>query len=405
MRIYLYIKGENIFYSKDGEIGEISYDIIENFIKENFKATFYLIFSKLNTFFRKIEFEFTDKRKIILVLNQEIEGKFPVQIEDLYFYLKFFNVDKNKTIVDIFAIEKEKIEYLREIFNRNKAKYIFLIDSILLFQILKNRVHERSFIGIYMENDYLLIDLIENSVITGIYSYSSKNMKETIKDIFYTILSNKKLPVYFIGDKKIYEEIKDEKTFFLEEKNMVDILKEIKKFEIVSFDKILIRKRTPRLEYIFYFLFFIAVTYFFINPHFEKIEREKKINEINKKMENIYKSMFPETKKVINPLIQIKEKLMQNGNNIQIPISEISIIKVLEEITTLFPENINVEIEEVLIENKNINLLGNVENLKSIDIIKENIKKSNFFKYFEISSISFTKENKIKFNLFLKIGD
>ncbi|MCS7180740.1 MAG: hypothetical protein NZ891_05250, partial [bacterium] len=149
MRIYLYIKGENIFYSKDGEIGEISYDIIENFIKENFKATFYLIFSKLNTFFRKIEFEFTDKRKIILVLNQEIEGKFPVQIEDLYFYLKFFNVDKNKTTVDIFAIEKEKIEYLREIFNRNKAKYIFLIDSILLFQILKNRVHEKSFIGIY----------------------------------------------------------------------------------------------------------------------------------------------------------------------------------------------------------------------------------------------------------------
>jgi type II secretory pathway component PulL len=122
-------------------------------------------------------------------------------------------------------------------------------------------------------------------------------------------------------------------------------------------------------------------------------------------MENIYKTLFPETKKVINPLIQIKEKLKKNDNSLKIPISGISIIKILEEITILFPENINVEVEELMVSGKNVSLTGVVDNLKNLDRIKDNLKNSKIFKNFDVTSVSFTKENRVSFNLILRMED
>ncbi|MCM8784850.1 MAG: hypothetical protein NC827_00975 [Candidatus Omnitrophica bacterium] len=403
MKIYLYIKGETVYCYKNSEKREIVFENLENFIKENRGNYFVLIFSKLNVFFRKVEFDFVDKKKISLILSQEIEGKLPLPIDNFYFYLNFQYPEKNKTIVGIFAIEKDKINYLKEIFKINKAKYIFLIDSLLLDQFFKNKIKENNFIELFAENDYFLINLIENSVISGVYSYSSDNIKEHISEILPSLFSTKKHPVYFIGDRKIYQEIKIEGIHFLSEATFFNILEETKKIKSISFQEILLPRKKINLEYIFYFFLLVICTLFFINPHFEKIEKEKKVEEINKRMENLYKSIFPETKKIINPLIQIKEKMLEDKNYSPAPIYKIPIIKILEEITNLFPENINVEVEEVLINNKNLNLICTVESLKDFDIIEGKVRKSKIFTDFIINDISFTKENKVKFNILLKM--
>ncbi|HOK56287.1 MAG TPA: hypothetical protein PKV21_02135 [bacterium] len=404
MKIFLYLKGEKVYYFKNNERGEIPFENLENFIKENKQNFFYLIFSKLNIYFRKVEFEFRDKKKISLVLNQEIEGKFPTSIDKLYFHFKFFYPEKDKTTIGIFAVEKEKIEYLKEIFKKNKTKYKFLIDSILIHQFFRNNLKEYDFIELYTEKDYLLINLIENSTISGVYSYFSNNIKESILEVLPSLFVTKKLPVYFIGDRKIYEEIKMDGLHFFSETNFFNILNELKKLEVVNFKDILIRKKILNFEYLSYFIILLVSTFLFFTPHFKITEKEKKLDEINKKMENIFKSLFPETEKIVNPLIQIKEKFIQDKSYSKIPVYEISVIKTLEEITLFFPENINGEVEEVSINDKNINLTGIVDNLKNLDNLKENIRNSKFFKNFEINSVSFTKENKIRFNLLLRTG-
>ncbi|MCM8803938.1 MAG: hypothetical protein NC833_01625 [Candidatus Omnitrophica bacterium] len=403
MKNYLYFKNGKFYLYQDNKEVEISLEKIDDFIKLNKKSIFYLIFSKLDCYFRKAEFYFKDRKKINLILGQEIEGKFPKSIENFYFHFQFYCPQKNKTFVNIFGIEKEKVDFLKNIFKKNKVKLYFTIDSLLLHQFLKEEIKEKEYIELYIENKYLLINLIEDSEISGVYSYFSENVKEDFLEIFSSLFFNKKLPVYFIGNREIYEEMKLDGSKFLFEKSFFDILKEIKKIQIISLNPINFPKKIIKIEYIISLLILFIISFFLTRPYFLKIKKEKKLEEINLKMENIYKSLFPEAKKIINPLVQIKEKLGENSNYLKLPISDISIINILEEITSLFPENINAEIEGLTFNNGSVNVIGIVDNLENLDIVKENLKNSGIFKRFDFNNISFTKENKIRFDLSLRI--
>jgi len=406
MKIFFYIKNNEVICYKNNEEQEISFNQIEDFIQKNKKSFFYLIFSKLNYYFRKIEFNFKDRKKINLILGQEIEGKLPKSLDNFYFYFQFYYPEKDKTFVNVFAIEKEKIDNLKDIFEKNKVKSCFLIDSILIHQFFKQIINEKQFIEVFLEEGYLLVNLIENNEISAIYSYFSENIKkDDIFEIILPLITTKKYPVYFIGEKRMYEDINLPNVKFLYEKKFFHILREIKEIKKISLTPINFTERMIPLDYILSLIFLSFMTLFFIRPYYLKIEKEKKIDEINLKMENIYKTLFPETKKIVNPLIQIKEKLKKDNNALQISVFQTSIIKILEEITTLFPENINAEVEELIISNKNVNLTGIVDNLKILDKIKENLKNSKIFKSFDVTSISFTKENRVRFNLLLRMED
>ncbi|MGC8976967.1 MAG: hypothetical protein ACP5OB_05025 [Candidatus Ratteibacteria bacterium] len=404
MRTYLYFKNGKYFSLENEKEIEIPQEKIEEFIKEKRGNIFYLIFSKLDCYFRKVEFEFKDRKKINLILSQELEGKLPKPVDDFYFYTDFYYPEYNKTIVFIYAVEKKKIDFFIEAFRKNKVKFHFTIDSILLYRFLKDIISEKNYIELFVEKDYLLINLVENSEISGVFSYFSQNLIESISDIFSSLLSDKKFPVYFIGDRTLFDKIELETGKFLFKKNIFEILKETKKFPEVSLNPLGIKKITIPFDYLVSLFFLIAISFLLIRPYFFCIEKEKKLKEFNFKMEEIYRSLFPETKKVINPLIQIKEKLGENENNLKFLVSEISIIKILEEVTTIFSTDLkNAEVEEFVFNGENVNLVGIVDNLKNLDIIKENFKKSKVFKSFEIETISFTKENRVRFVLILKM--
>ncbi|MCM8807365.1 MAG: hypothetical protein NC926_05365 [Candidatus Omnitrophica bacterium] len=402
MNIFLYLKGEKIYYLKENK-EDVLIEKFEDFVRENKKNTFFLIFSKLNVYFRKVEFDFKDKKKIGLIIGQEIEGKLPKSSDSFYFYFEYNYLKENKTSVNVFAIEKEKLEYFKKIFEANKVKYYFSIDTILLLNFLKTKIIGENFIGIFVEDNYFILNVIENGVLSNVYSYFSEDLKGNLVEVLNLILSSKKLPVYYIGKKETFEDLKFEELKFITEKKFNDILKEIKKIQKVNFEPIFIYRKTFSFEYLFYLAFLFFLSFFFITPYFEKNKKEKKIEEINQKMENIFKSIFPETKKIVNPLVQIKEKILQTDISTKISLSEKSIIKILEEVTLLFPEDTGTEIEEFTFVDGNIYLTGSINNLKDIDRIKENVKKSKIFSDFEISGISVTKENKVKFNLLLKM--
>jgi len=406
MKIFLYFKNDKVFYLKNNEEVEISLNKIEDFINENKKAIFYLIFSKLDSYFRKLEFDFRNRKKINLILSQEIERKLPKSIDNFYFHLQFYYTEKDKTIVNVFAVEKERVNFLKNIFDKKKVKFYFLIDTLLIHQYLSEIIKEKQYIEIFLENKYLLVNLIENREISAVYSYFFENIrKDNILEIILPLITSKKYSLYFVGEKEFFDEIKLPEMKFLFKKSFLDILKETKNLQQVFLIPLNFTSRMISFNYIFYLIFLTFMTLIFTRPYFLKIEKEKKVEEINKKMEDIYKTLFPDTKKVINPLIQIKEKLTIGNNSIKVPFLEISIIKILEEITFLFPEDVKAEVEEVVISGKNVSLIGTVDNLKNLDKIKENLKNSKIFKNFDIADVSFTKENKVHFSLLLRMEE
>lgn len=407
MKIYLYSKNNSIYSFESGKIKEIKFDNLGDFVKKNRDSLFYLIFSKLDIFYRKLEFEFKDRKKAKLILRQELEGKFPKSLDNFYFYFYFYYIE-NKTIVNVFAVEKEKLDFFKRIFEENRVKLNFTIDSILIHQYFREKLKEKDGIEIFVEDDYLLLNLIENYEISAIYSYSSKNIFENLSEILNSLLSIKKFSAYYFGERKIYDEMKRDEIKFLSEGNFFDLLKEIKKINPVYFKGLdYLAQRQFQIDYIFYLLFLLIASLFLTRPYFLKNKRDKEVEKINQKMVEIYRSLFPETENVVNPLIQIKEKLGYNEKESlnKLPISDISVIKILEEVTLLFPENANGGVEELIYSGKTVNLTGICDNLKVLDRIKENAKKSKIFKICEVNSISFTKENNVRFNLFLKMEE
>lgn len=404
--VYIFYSDHKITYIyKNKEEEEISIDKIEDLIKKYMNEDFCIIFSKSLLYFRKIDFEFSNRKKIMLILNQELEGKLPGPIENFYFHLQFNNWGKNKTTLNLYAIEKGKYDYIINKLEENHIKYFCSIDSLIIFHHLSNRIKGRDFIELFVEKDYFILNIIENNIISNVFSYYSENIIENFLEIYSAFKEYKNLPIYVIGKREIFENIKSENMYFISEETFSEIIFKLKRLPKVNFKILSIPQRIVSYEYIAYLIFIIFITFLFTRPHYEKLKKGAKIQEINKKMEEIYKNLFPESSKIINPLIQIKEKLLEKENPISQSIKRISIIKLLEEITLLFPENVNVMIESVSLIKNDIFLTGVVENLTIFDLIKEKVKNSDFFENFEIMNISFTKDNMVKFEISLRMRD
>jgi len=108
MKVFFYIKNNEVIYFKNNEEGKISLNKIEDFINENRKSTYYLIFSKLNYYFRKLEFNFRDRKKINLILSQELDGKLPKPLDNFIFTFNFIIPKRIKHLLMFLHLKKKR---------------------------------------------------------------------------------------------------------------------------------------------------------------------------------------------------------------------------------------------------------------------------------------------------------
>ncbi len=414
--VTLYLMQNSVIYSVNDAGGQrqgiFTHKEIENFLSENIPGVLNVILPKPEVIFRKLEFPFTNRKNIRLVLFQELENVLPETPENYYYSIEFNPVGKAKTSVTVYAVKNTNYDFWKGLAKKYNSKIFLFSDTHLLHLFLKQNAIEKSHIGIYGIQGYILINLTQEGVFTGSYSYDFKTAEiDRVKELISGVLSHKNLPVYRFVEENIIrdvgieaEKVQDisfpriDKPFFF---HSLLTLKGYRK--PLQLKKPQRKKKTPVYEIIL-FAFFLVSSVLLFFPYFHIPSKQREINELNRKMEETFLAVFPDVKRIVNPLVQIKEKLLEQKDINTIISDYPSILKVMANITMLVPENISVSIDQFIVAGNSLTISGSTDSLTSLEIIKRNIENSKCFTVNNMGTISFDARDRVNFNITLGIN-
>ena len=417
--ISLYLKEKKYLYVfKDNgnvENGEIDEKEIEEFLKERKPQKVHLTISKPRVLSRKLTFPFSQKRKIEMVLIVELEDLLPEPTENFVFSWYFISQDKEKSTIMVSAIGKDFYAFWKKIEKEYRLKVTFFIDSLLIFSIFKDVVKEKNHFFLFLEKNYFLINMVENNALSNSYSYyfdDEKHLSDRLNS-FHDVFSEKNYPVLWYDSEKLFhsfplkgetvslpEELSSgiEPSFFIPNVKIAEPFSRLK-LQFTAYGKN-IRITLPVLVFTLAFLF-IAVFMFF--PYFQISEQEKKLNDVKTQMVRIFKATCPEVSKVVDPLVQIKEKLKDFSDDTVFSPGTISILKTMADLTTNIPEEMHVEISQFIVSGNSLFISGKIDDLKKLEKLKVSLEKSIHFFNVKIGDISFDNERYINFDLMTKL--
>lgn len=413
-KLNLYIRGKNSIYhyeNKKEERGFITQDEIKEYIDKKEIDHINFILSKPDVIFRKLSFDFQDIKKIKMILPSELEESLPEKIDNYLLNYKFFKYEK-KTSVNITGIKKQFYETLTS-FTKGRKKTSFFLDTEILFNFFKNIVKKKDHIEIYIDRFYILINIVEKEGISACISYTFEEANsEKIISIVNKILNEKKYPVYITGEEAEIEKFQNITNLQMEKIKTLDrelqpfffteILKSQKiKIPPVKFSKpeIKVISLTPVFISILIVLFLSIIPF---NSYKQLKKKEKDLEKIETLMINEFRKVFPDVKKIVDPVVQTKERLNQ-ATNTNISMQYPSILEILLNVTNVFPENIKVEIDQLSFSNNILTVSGFIDNLTNLEKVKEAINNSSYFSNLEIGSVSFDRNNRVNFSLTMKI--
>jgi len=134
--------------------------------------------------------------------------------------------------------------------------------------------------------------------------------------------------------------------------------------------------------------------------------KNKQLNALNSRITSIFQSTFPDVKKIVNPLQQMRvniEEVRKVSLNPTGGQGNMLTIDMLNEISKNIPDDIDVKFTRTVIGEDNVVINGDSDTFNSVDAIKNRLEQSKAFK--TVTIVSTTKENssnRIKFRL--KIG-
>ncbi len=116
--------------------------------------------------------------------------------------------------------------------------------------------------------------------------------------------------------------------------------------------------------------------YFQLNSQYQDLRREVKA---------IFAETFPDERKIVDPVRQMQSKLKEMkkkiGYNSE---SNGPILDILQEICDRVPQEITVDIEDLLIDFEQIRIKGKTESIEAVDKIKNGLMKNERFKKVEV---------------------
>lgn len=402
-RLFLYLKKNSyIFISKKGETGEIGEDKIEDFIKSKKVKEIILILSKPRFFFRKLSFPFSDRKKIEMVLPGEIEDSLPDEVGKFVFSWDFIKKDKNGCSIFLIAVRKEFYDFWKNLSEKYNFKLSFDTDTFLLFNFFKNYIKQENYLLLFLDKDYVLLDVVEESRLSSSYSLFFDNEKEL--EGIIPIINSKDYPLFWTGEEKIFnilgingEKIQLPQNFPAENFSILYI-KQLKPY-ISQKIKFLILTEKERFSPSFialplFSLLFILFTTF---PYIKLSKERKELAKINEKIINVFKQTCPDVKKIISPISQIKEKIKEISS-LPFEITNVNVLKTMADFIRTVPEDIKIEVMQFTLTENRVFVSAKVNDLKELKKFKESFEKSELFSDIRVSNISFQQDKKISFN-------
>ncbi len=141
----------------------------------------------------------------------------------------------------------------------------------------------------------------------------------------------------------------------------------------------------------------------FFNVVLDSYFMGKNLTRLNNQITGVFTSTFPDVKKIVDPLQQMRIKIQEARKNALLPgvtDKNIRAIDILNNISKLISKNINVDFTRLVIGAESTVISGDTDTFNSVDSIKNSLEKSDLFKKIIISSANTNKsDNRVRFKL------
>ena len=133
---------------------------------------------------------------------------------------------------------------------------------------------------------------------------------------------------------------------------------------------------------------------------------QKKYNRLGQEMTDIFKGTFPEVKRFVDPLQQMKIKIRElNGAAGQEPslYGDTMVLDLLKDISLRVPKSLMVIITTMTVDDEAVRISGKTDNFNNVDAVKGALERSEFFSSVVISAANLDRSGKyVQFELKLQ---
>jgi general secretion pathway protein L len=146
-----------------------------------------------------------------------------------------------------------------------------------------------------------------------------------------------------------------------------------------------------------------VLTLFFIGAITETYTLNQKLDRIDQQITDIFKVTFPEVKKIVDPHREMQvnvQRAQKSAVNRSAAGPHVRSIDILNQISQNIPASIEVDVNRMVISPETVLISGSTNDYKSVDDIKGNLEKIDFFKKVTINSSNLDRSGKeVRFQL------
>ena len=139
-----------------------------------------------------------------------------------------------------------------------------------------------------------------------------------------------------------------------------------------------------------------------INPIIQINRMERRIEQLDTRTTQVFKSCFPDVKTIVDPVhqMQVKVDALQEKKNSNFFDESLLCIDLLNEISKSLPSSLDIIFSRFVRTENNLLVTGSADQFITIDKMKNYFKNIKFFKEVDINSASMDKiDKRVKFNL------
>lgn len=140
----------------------------------------------------------------------------------------------------------------------------------------------------------------------------------------------------------------------------------------------------------------------FLTLFIDASSTEKKLTELNAQITDIFKTTFPDAKKIVDPLYQMRAAVAEEKKKAIFPTEggkNIRCVDILNEISKQIVPGIDVELAKLFIREDSVEISGETDTHNSVEEIKNGLEKSPTFKEVTIASSVTEKDGRVRFRL------
>jgi hypothetical protein len=149
--------------------------------------------------------------------------------------------------------------------------------------------------------------------------------------------------------------------------------------------------------------FVLALSLGWFNVFLDSYFMEKRLDRLNQQITGIFTSTFPDVKKIVDPVQQMKIKIQQAKENALLPgesEKQIRAMDILNTISKTIPTDMDVTLKRFVMGSESVSISGDTDSFNSVDNIKSRLEQADIFKKIIISAANIDKfDKRVRFKL------